>query len=128
MHDFNYLNQSGCSSIEGVDDASDFATLKAAMLAVGIDKQQQTQVHSLPHHQMCMAIRQSCNASDFASLSYVMQLVGTDIAYIVCVDCCCTARALPSESAAVALTGSSCKMTSHSAQLVLVAIFTLPQG
>lgn len=44
MHDFNYLNQSGCSSIEGVDDASDFATLKAAMLAVGISKQQQTEV------------------------------------------------------------------------------------
>lgn len=44
MHEFNYLNQSGCSTIEGVDDASDFATLKAAMLAVGINKQQQTEV------------------------------------------------------------------------------------
>ncbi len=44
MHDFNYLNQSGCSSIEGVDDATDFATLKAAMTAVGINHQQQTEV------------------------------------------------------------------------------------
>ena len=46
MHEFNYLNQSGCSSIEGVDDASDFAMLKAAMLAVGINKQQQTEVQT----------------------------------------------------------------------------------
>lgn len=44
MHDFNYLNQSGCSSIEGVDDATDFATLRAAMTAVGINPQQQTEV------------------------------------------------------------------------------------
>lgn len=44
MHDFNYLNQSGCSSIEGVDDATDFAALKAAMTAVGINPQQQTEV------------------------------------------------------------------------------------
>ncbi|DBA67096.1 TPA: hypothetical protein ACH3X2_001422 [Trebouxia sp. C0005] len=43
MHDFNYLNQSGCSSIEGVDDATDFATLKTAMTAVGINHQQQTE-------------------------------------------------------------------------------------
>ena len=56
MHDFNYLNQSGCSSIEGVDDASDFATLKAAMLAVGIDKQQQTQVQPLLPHHHCMPV------------------------------------------------------------------------
>ena len=47
MHEFNYLNQSGCSTIEGVDDASDFATLKTAMLAVGINKQQQTEVWCL---------------------------------------------------------------------------------
>ncbi|KAL3139952.1 hypothetical protein ABBQ38_004240 [Trebouxia sp. C0009 RCD-2024] len=44
MQDFNYLNQSGCSSIEGVDDATDFATLKSAMTAVGIQRQQQTEV------------------------------------------------------------------------------------
>ena len=44
MHDFNYLNQSGCSSIEGMDDATDFATLKTAMTAVGITHQQQTEV------------------------------------------------------------------------------------
>ena len=44
MQDFSYLNQSGCSSIEGVDDATDFATLKSAMTAVGINHQQQTEV------------------------------------------------------------------------------------
>lgn len=44
MQDFSYLNQSGCSSIEGVDDATDFATLKSAMTAVGINRQQQTEV------------------------------------------------------------------------------------
>lgn len=54
MHEFNYLNQSGCSSIEGVDDASDFAALKAAMLAVGISKQQQTEVYCLPPWLQCL--------------------------------------------------------------------------
>ena len=44
MVEFSYLNQSGCSSIEGVDDATDFATLKSAMTAVGINHQQQTEV------------------------------------------------------------------------------------
>ena len=44
MIEFSYLNQSGCSSIEGVDDATDFATLKSAMTAVGINHQQQTEV------------------------------------------------------------------------------------
>lgn len=44
MQDFSYLNQSSCSSIEGVDDATDFATLKSAMTAVGINHKQQTEV------------------------------------------------------------------------------------
>jgi myosin heavy subunit len=38
---FAYLKQSGCTSIEGVDDAAEFGHVKHAMAAVGIDAQAQ---------------------------------------------------------------------------------------
>lgn len=41
---FNYLNQSGCFEINGVDDAIEFAQLKHALAAVGIGPEKQSRV------------------------------------------------------------------------------------
>lgn len=38
---FRYLNSSGCTAIEGVDDKADFQEVRQAMLAVNIDEEAQ---------------------------------------------------------------------------------------
>lgn len=45
--DFAYLASSGCTTIAGVDDAAEFARVKAAMGAVGIGEEQQSGVWAL---------------------------------------------------------------------------------
>jgi hypothetical protein len=44
---FNYLKQSGCMEIEGVDDASDLRAVQSALCDVGVDPLEQQQIFSL---------------------------------------------------------------------------------
>lgn len=44
---FAYLASGGCTSIDGVDDAAGFATVKSALTAVGISQEQQAAVFSV---------------------------------------------------------------------------------
>jgi hypothetical protein len=44
---FNYLKQSGCMEIEGVDDASDLRVVQSALADVGVDPLEQQQVFAL---------------------------------------------------------------------------------
>lgn len=46
LQSFEYLTQSGCISIQGVDDAADFVQVKKAMTAVGILPDQHSQVRA----------------------------------------------------------------------------------
>ena len=46
MQRFQYLSRSGCTAIEGVDDAADFVQVKQAMAAVSIAADDQGQVSS----------------------------------------------------------------------------------
>ena len=46
MQRFQYLSRSGCTAIEGVDDAADFVQVKQAMAAVSIAAEDQGQVSS----------------------------------------------------------------------------------
>ena len=46
MQRFHYLSRSGCTAIEGVDDAADFVQVKHAMAAVSIAADDQGQVSS----------------------------------------------------------------------------------
>jgi hypothetical protein len=45
---FRYLNSSGCTAIEGVDDKADFQEVRQAMLAVNIDEESQVRLHKDP--------------------------------------------------------------------------------
>ena len=44
---FRYISQSGCTTIEGVDDAAEFAGVKAALAAVGVDQTRQRALFSV---------------------------------------------------------------------------------
>jgi myosin heavy subunit len=44
IEQFTLLNQSGCVAIDGLDDAAEFRRTKEAMVAIGMDSQEQDAV------------------------------------------------------------------------------------